>query len=91
MQINGTHQIHGTQALNAPHFNHRPHQSAEAGSAQAVDRLDISPAALAASEASGSGVRTDLVAQLREQIASGSYETPDKLEAAVDRLFDALG
>ncbi|MCO6047812.1 flagellar biosynthesis anti-sigma factor FlgM [Aeoliella sp. ICT_H6.2] len=92
MQINGTHQIHGTQALNGPHFNNRPQQATSAASSQPVDQLDLSPAALAASESSGSdGIRTDLVAQLRQQIASGTYDTADKLESAVDRLFDSLG
>ncbi|WP_425398209.1 flagellar biosynthesis anti-sigma factor FlgM [Aeoliella sp.] len=92
MQINGTHQIHGTQALNGPHFNNRPQQATSAGSAQPVDQLDLSPAALAASESTtGDGIRADLVAQLRQEIASGTYETADKLETAVDRLFDSMG
>ncbi len=92
MQINGAHQIHGTQALNGPHFNQRPQQAAGPNSAQPVDQLDISPAAQAASESSSTGgVRADLVAQLKAEIASGTYETADKLESAVDRLFDSLG
>ena len=92
MQINGAHQIHGTQALNGPHFNQRPQQAAGPQSTQPVDQLDISPAAQAASQASSTGgIRGDLVAQLRAEIQAGTYETADKLEGAVDRLFDALG
>ena len=92
MQINGAHQIHGTQGLQGPHFNQRPQQAADPQSAQQVDQLDISPAAQAASETSSTdGIRTDLVARLRGEIQSGTYETADKLEAAVDRLFDAIG
>ena len=88
MQINGTHQVHGTQHVNAPHYNQRPSQASASMAAQPVDQLDISPAALAASNTGE--IRSDLVAQLRAQIADGSYETPAKLEAAVDRLFDAI-
>lgn len=92
MQINGAHQIHGTQALNGPHFNHRPQQAAGPQSSQPVDQLDISAAAQAASESTSTdGVRTDLVARLRAEIASGTYETADKLESAVDSLFDSIG
>ena len=92
MQINGAHQIHGTQALNGPHFNQRPQQASGAQSSQPVDQLDISPAAQAASESGSSdGVRTDLVAKLRAEIQAGTYETADKLDTAVDRLLDSIG
>lgn len=92
MQIQGTHQVHGTQALNGPHFNNRPQQATSAASSQPVDQLDLSPAALAASESTPSeGIRTELVAQLRQQIASGTYDTADKLESAMNRLFDSMG
>lgn len=92
MQINGAHQVHGNHALNGPHFNQRPQQAAASPPAQSVDQLDISPAAQAASESSTTdGVRTDLVARLRAEIADGTYETADKLDTAVNRLFDALG
>lgn len=36
------------------------------------------------------GVRTELVARVREQIAAGTYDTPERWEAALDRLADAL-
>lgn len=91
MQINGTHQVHGTQAPNAPHFNRRPQQASAGTSAQQVDQVDISPAAMAASESAGSqDVRQDVVSRVRAEIANGTYETPEKLDVAVDRLFDAI-
>jgi hypothetical protein len=34
--------------------------------------------------------RCDLVARVRRQIADGVYETPEKWEAALDRLADEL-
>lgn len=37
-----------------------------------------------------SDIRHEKVAEIRHQIASGAYETPAKLEAAIDRLLDSL-
>lgn len=60
-----------------------------------LDQLDFSPEAqqiLASQEASGSSgdIRTDKVASIREAIANGTYETPEKLSQALDKLFDSL-
>jgi negative regulator of flagellin synthesis FlgM len=35
-------------------------------------------------------IRHEKVEEIRRQIASGVYETPEKLELALDRLFDEL-
>jgi negative regulator of flagellin synthesis FlgM len=54
--------------------------------------VTISPAAEAAIQAAeAGGVRQDLVNRIRSEIAAGTYETPDKLEAALDRLLDEIG
>lgn len=34
--------------------------------------------------------RAQRIAQIQEQIEAGTYETPEKLDAAVDRLLDRL-
>jgi negative regulator of flagellin synthesis FlgM len=36
------------------------------------------------------GIRTELVERVRQEIAAGTYETPEKLEAALERLLDRL-
>jgi anti-sigma28 factor (negative regulator of flagellin synthesis) len=36
------------------------------------------------------GVRTELVKRIRAEIEAGTYETPEKLERAVERLLDEL-
>ena len=36
-------------------------------------------------------IRHERVAEVRAQIASGVYETPAKLDVALDRLLDELG
>jgi hypothetical protein len=35
-------------------------------------------------------VRQELVARVRQEIRAGTYDTPDKLEAALDRLAACL-
>ena len=36
-------------------------------------------------------MREDRVEAVRQQIAAGTYETGDKLNAAVERLLDEIG
>lgn len=33
------------------------------------------------------GIRTDLVARVRREIAAGTYDTPEKFEIAFDRML----
>ncbi len=92
MQINGTPHIHGPHGINAPHAPFRNQPAQPSSTAQPVDRVEISPAAQAASQATEAGeVRQGLVDNIRAQIAAGTYETPGKLGIAVDRLLDEIG
>lgn len=86
--ISGTHHVHSAHALKGPH--RRPAPQAEGTQrSQTVDQLDISAAASQAAATSDTGaIRADKVAEIRSQIASGTYETPEKLDAALDRLLD---
>ena len=38
--------------------------------------------------AGGGEIRIDRVAEIRRQIADGVYETPEKIDAALDRILD---
>jgi anti-sigma28 factor (negative regulator of flagellin synthesis) len=62
-----------------------------------VDQLDLSSAATSANRldsaspiAGGGEIRIDRVAEIRRQIADGSYDTPEKMDAALDRFLDEL-
>jgi negative regulator of flagellin synthesis FlgM len=96
MQVNGTTHAHGPQSLQGPH-RARPAAEAQGPSAKGpVDQLDISPAAQAALDSSpglqnASGIRSELVNRIRQEIAGGTYETPAKIDAALERLLDELG
>jgi negative regulator of flagellin synthesis FlgM len=55
------------------------------------DRLEISETGQILSNlAPASTIRADRVAQIRQAIADGTYETPEKIELTVDRLLDVL-
>jgi len=92
MQIHGTNRIHSPQGINAPHIPLRTAGAQSAPTAGKVDRVDISPAAQAAVEAAeGKGIRQDLVNLSRGQIAAGTYDTPEKMDIALERLLDQMG
>lgn len=40
--------------------------------------------------AESQNVRHELVSQIRQQIADGTYETPEKLSRALDGLLDEI-
>lgn len=85
----GPSHVHGPHGINAPHAPFRGQGEAKT---QAVgDQVTISPAAEAAIQAAeAGGVRHDLVNRIRSEIAAGTYETPAKLDAALDRMLDEL-
>lgn len=100
MQINGPNQVHGAQGLSGPHFRKAPSEQPN-GAAQQADRVEISSEAAEAARLAeaadaraaehvkdADGVRTGLVARLKQEIAAGTYESADKLDAALDRLLD---
>lgn len=87
MQIKSTTSI---QQSNAIQF--KPQNRSEGITADpnrlAVDHLEISAEARALQ--ANSGVRSEKVAELRQQIATGRYETAEKISLAVDRLLDEI-
>lgn len=89
----GLNKVHGPHGINAPHAPFRGQATDGAAKSHSVgDRVTISPAAEAAIQASETaGVRQDLVNRIRGEIAAGTYETPGKLDAALDRLLDEIG
>ncbi len=97
MQVHGPSQVHNPHTVKGPHRGQSVSGSPVAPTQGPTDQVDISPAAEAAIQAAeqgtaaDGGLRTDLVARVRQEIAAGTYETPDKLDAALDRLLDQIG
>jgi negative regulator of flagellin synthesis FlgM len=91
MHIHGTSHIHGPHGINAPHSLHRANASQPTSTTAGADRVEISPAAEAAIKLAETGdIRHDLVNAIRRQIADGTYETPEKLDAALSRMLDEI-
>ena len=95
MRVDGFSQVHGPQGIRPPHHLQgatRAPSGQEGETSGPVDKLDISLAAQDAIRVAESAEeRLARVAQIRQQIAAGTYETPDKLNHAVDRLLDEVG
>ena len=54
------------------------------------DEVEVSPMATYLNKLRDNPIREDLVAGVREQIADGTYETPEKIDAAVSELAGEL-
>ncbi|MDB2318592.1 MAG: flagellar biosynthesis anti-sigma factor FlgM [Mariniblastus sp.] len=86
MQIRSTSNIQTSSAVNLQKQNST--NATQNTNSVPVDSLEISAEAQMLSTSGATDIRADRVADLRAQIASGEYETPEKLEAAVSRMFD---
>ena len=94
MQIYGPSHVHGTQGVQGPHLNriNAPSQATSPSSAVS-DQLDISPAAEAAmiQTVENQDSRADRITQIRSEIAAGTYDTTERMAAAMDGLLDEVG
>ena len=96
MQIYGPYRVSTTQPSSASQRSQpqKPAGETSKPSSSQVDQLDLSSSASinrlqqTTPVAGGGEIRIDRVADIRRQIADGSYETPEKLDAALDRLLD---
>lgn len=91
MQIHGPHGPNGL----SPIFPHRPAGAADsvrpAGLEMPRDEIQISPEARLLEEVARSGgVQDSRVDEIRRMIASGVYETPERMAVALDRLLDEM-
>jgi flagellar biosynthesis anti-sigma factor FlgM len=92
MQIYGPAQLHGAQQIGPPHTSRVAQSTAPSSAASIQDEVSISDAARVAEQGNQmSGIRQDRVDAIRAQIASGTYETSDKLNTALERLLDQIG
>lgn len=68
-------------------------EPATSGIISPVDQLDLSAEAqsVLAGESTSTDIRTEKVAGIRRAIADGTYDTDEKLSAALDKFLSALG
>lgn len=92
MEIYGPHSVHGAQPIGPPHTARTGQLGSTAPAGAIQDELTISEAAQVLERAQQTPeIRQDLVARVRAEIAAGTYETSEKLAAALDRLLDEIG
>jgi negative regulator of flagellin synthesis FlgM len=96
MQISGNFSISGIDAARGASRTNAiksAHEETKAAMSMPVDQLELSPEALGMSETSSSTevFRADKVAALRDAIATGNYDTDEKLNAAFEIMLDRLG
>ncbi len=99
MQINGLQSSQSIQSL-AGTQRAKPSPASEtvaSSSAIPTDELELSAEAQALSDIQASrgteastGIRQDRVDAIRQAIADGTYESPEKLSSALDRLLDSF-
>ena len=92
MHIYGPSHLHGPQPLGPPHATRVTQSETPTSSGPIQDELQLSDAARLVEEVKQlPDIRQDRVDAIRQQIAAGVYETPEKLEIALDRLLDEIG
>jgi anti-sigma28 factor (negative regulator of flagellin synthesis) len=85
--INGAIPVTSAESLEAK----RPVGESRLPRAEQGDRVEISQAGRALSEARPTGESpAEKIARIRQQIAQGNYETEDKIAVTIDRLLDVL-
>jgi negative regulator of flagellin synthesis FlgM len=93
MQIFGPTQVNGPQSIQGPHNARQASAPTQApASADVSDELQLSDTGQIASQMNDiPAIRQDRVDAIRTQIAQGTYETPDKLDAAIENLLNEIG
>jgi negative regulator of flagellin synthesis FlgM len=92
MEIYGLGRVDSTHAVHGPHQTRAIEARQGVDGLQAMDQVDISPAAeMVGRVADLPEIRADRVTEIRAQIAAGVYETDAKLDVALGRLLDEIG
>lgn len=91
MQIRGTSGVQTPTQINFNSKVQSTETSAQATRFDTTDQIEISSEAkMLAGMNDTSGIRSERVNAIRQQIAMGQYETAEKLEVAMERLIDEL-
>jgi negative regulator of flagellin synthesis FlgM len=90
MNVFGVFSTQGSQGIAALKGVEATKVASQQGVAEVRDSVTLSTEAVRAADAS-SDIRFDKVAAIKAAIADGSYDTPEKLDIALDRLLERLG
>jgi anti-sigma28 factor (negative regulator of flagellin synthesis) len=67
-----------------------PTDTTQSTSSNSTDKVELSGFNELFQALKQNDIRTDKVAQVRSQIEAGTYETDDKINAALDKLLDDI-
>src|SRR5690349_10428314 len=91
MEVRGLSSARPAMPISRPETTSRPAEAAPAGPTSPKDEVEISAVSKMLDDASRTpGVREQRLAQIKAAIEAGTYETPEKLEIALDRMLDQL-
>lgn len=91
MKIRGPAGVGGAEPVQNPELSGRAKAVPGTSATSHVDRVEISEMALFLDKISRlPDIRREKVEAVREQIARGSYETPEKMEKAMENLLKDL-
>lgn len=92
MQIYGPNYLHGPQGVQGPHAARPAQKQAQTSQGKQIqDEVQLSAEAQQLEDVDSiPGIRHDRVKELRAQIEAGTYETPEKLDAALERMLDEI-
>lgn len=92
MDVRGVGSVSGASPIRPTAVPPATRESAVSMPQAPRDELEISAAGKMLDQLSQSpDVRQARLAQIKEAIANGSYDTDEKLEAALSKMFDTLG
>lgn len=77
----------GRAAGVGPSVGRDVHVKEDATVRRGTDRVEVSQMSVYLSKLKNLPVRQDLVDSVREQIAQGTYDTPEKLDAAISEML----
>lgn len=91
MQIHGPAHLHAAQSVHAPHGPTSAPKAADMHGTAIRDEVQISDAGRFLEQTRNlPDIRQDKVQQLREALASGTYDVDARLDLAVSRLLDEI-
>ncbi len=91
MQVYGPAHLHAAQNISAPHNNRLASAAPASRGIDTADSLEISSEGMFVEQTKNlPEMRLDRIASIRSQIANGSYDTPDKLDLALENMLDEL-
>ena len=91
MEVSGLSSARPMSPVSRPEVTTGPAQFAPVGPVSPKDEVEISAVGKLLDDASRTpGIREQRLAEIKAAIEAGTYETPEKLEMALNRMVDQL-